>query len=266
MPDPPPSLRYRGLAPDPPPPSDTEALRQTPPLPQIPSPCARPPPSLRYRGLAPDPPPLPQIPRPCAKPPPLPQIPRPCARPPPSLRYRGLAPNPPRLPLRCYAPDGPRPLQVLAGYFGLALPDLPALCARLAAVAPRLTGTQFRWEDTAPGACVTVQCPWGNVFLCYSSAPPDPPDPLSAGVPSSALAEAHRGAFAGLGVRCGAAPAARGAGVRFVAFRHDAPAEVARWYREVMGCRVLCGAVGELEAAAVTVGPGVHFIFLGVFG
>ncbi len=52
------------------------------------------------------------------------------------------------------------PAQVLRGTVGLVMPDLAALAARLAAVAPRLDGTRFDFSAGADG--VDVSCPWGN--------------------------------------------------------------------------------------------------------
>jgi hypothetical protein len=61
------------------------------------------------------------------------------------------------------------PAQVLRGTTGLVLPDLDALVARLAAVAPRLAGTRFAFSRD--GDTVEVTCPWGNRIRCHA---PDP--------------------------------------------------------------------------------------------
>ncbi len=52
------------------------------------------------------------------------------------------------------------PAQVLRGVTGLVMPDLDALMARLAHVAPLLKGSQFSFERCATAVAVT--CPWGN--------------------------------------------------------------------------------------------------------
>lgn len=59
--------------------------------------------------------------------------------------------------------------QRFRGVIGLVVPDLPALVARLRAVAPRLAGTQFQCD--AGDAHVDVVCPWGNRMRCHA---PDP--------------------------------------------------------------------------------------------
>ncbi len=59
--------------------------------------------------------------------------------------------------------------QILRGTTGLVLPDLAQLQARLAEVAPRLSGTRFAW--TAEPGLVRVTCPWGNRIACHA---PDP--------------------------------------------------------------------------------------------
>ncbi len=57
-----------------------------------------------------------------------------------------------------HLPTGPA--QVLRGITGIVMPDLDALEARLAAVAPRLEGTRF--SVTRRGDTLDVTCPWGN--------------------------------------------------------------------------------------------------------
>jgi len=50
--------------------------------------------------------------------------------------------------------------QVLRGTTGLVMPDLEALMARLARIAPRLKDTAFSYARE--GEVVNVTCPWGN--------------------------------------------------------------------------------------------------------
>ncbi len=61
----------------------------------------------------------------------------------------------------------PQP-QHLRGTMGFVVPDLEALKARLARVAPRLAGTQFAWRDA--GTHVEATCPWGNRVRCHAPA------------------------------------------------------------------------------------------------
>jgi len=61
----------------------------------------------------------------------------------------------------------PQP-QRLRGTMGFVVPDLEALKARLARVAPRLAGTKFAWRDA--GAHVEATCPWGNRVRCHAPA------------------------------------------------------------------------------------------------
>ena len=67
--------------------------------------------------------------------------------------------------------------QRVRGTIGLVLPDLGALKARFAKVAPQLEGTQFSWQDR--GACVEASCPWGNRFRCHAPAPEFGPTELA---------------------------------------------------------------------------------------
>jgi len=59
--------------------------------------------------------------------------------------------------------------QVMNGTIGVVVPDLPALCARLQMVAPRLDGTQFRFTDRSD--FVEITCPWGNHFRAHAPSP-----------------------------------------------------------------------------------------------
>jgi hypothetical protein len=61
------------------------------------------------------------------------------------------------------------PAQRLQGAVGLVMSDLDALRARLAAIRPRLGGTQF--DFAGDGAQVEVTCPWGNRIRVHA---PDP--------------------------------------------------------------------------------------------
>lgn len=61
----------------------------------------------------------------------------------------------------------PQP-QRLRGTMGFVVPDLAALKARLARVAPRLAGTQFSWRNC--GGHVEATCPWGNRVRCHAPA------------------------------------------------------------------------------------------------
>ncbi len=59
--------------------------------------------------------------------------------------------------------------QVLRGHIGIVTPSLSALAERLAAVKPRLEGTQFGF--TRGVDVIDVTCPWGNHFRCYEPSP-----------------------------------------------------------------------------------------------
>jgi hypothetical protein len=66
-----------------------------------------------------------------------------------------------------HLPTGPA--QVMRGITGLVVPDLASLQRRLAAVAPRLGGTQF--SIVVGKNQIDVTCPWGNRIRCHA---PDP--------------------------------------------------------------------------------------------
>jgi hypothetical protein len=55
--------------------------------------------------------------------------------------------------------------QRFRGGIGLVLPDLGALRRRLAAIATRLAGTSFSWEEGQ--GWIAATCPWGNTFRIH---------------------------------------------------------------------------------------------------
>ena len=63
-----------------------------------------------------------------------------------------------------HLPNGPP--QVLRGVTGLVLPDLAALCERLARVQGRLRETAFSFKPQA--GAVEVTSPWGNIIRCHA--------------------------------------------------------------------------------------------------
>lgn len=117
----------------------------------------------------------------------------------------------------------PQP-QVLRGTLGFVVPDLEAVKARLARVAPRLAVTKFSWRDA--GAHVEATCPWGNRVRCHAPA-------AEYGATDLALAyvelDVPRGAADGIG----------------------------RFYTEIMGAPASVGNA----AARVPVGRGQALVF-----
>lgn len=59
--------------------------------------------------------------------------------------------------------------QVVPGHVGLVVPDIDQLKMSLKSVEEPLAGTQFSWAPEA--GFVSVTCPWGNRFRCYTSRP-----------------------------------------------------------------------------------------------
>jgi len=117
----------------------------------------------------------------------------------------------------------PQP-QRLRGTMGFVVPDLAALNARLARIAPRLAGTQFSWRDC--GSHVEATCPWGNRVRCHAPA-------AEFGETELALA------YVEFDVPTGAA------------------AGIARFYAEIMGAP----AQAHRGSARVTVGRGQTLVF-----
>ena len=117
----------------------------------------------------------------------------------------------------------PQP-QRLRGTMGFVVPDLAALNARLARVAPRLAGTRFSWRDC--GTHVEATCPWGNRVRCHA--------------PSAEFGETELAlAYVEFDVPNGAA------------------AGIARFYAEIMGAP----AEARNGSARVAVGRGQALVF-----
>ncbi len=112
---------------------------------------------------------------------------------------------------------------------GLVLPDLDALRARLARVAPMLEGSRFscRHIDDA----VESTCPWGNRIRCHA------PD------------TARFGAM-GLGMAYVSFEVARGQANR-----------IARFYREVFGALAMVEASDQGNEARIVCGNGQRLLF-----
>ncbi len=121
------------------------------------------------------------------------------------------------------------PAQVLRGVVGLVMPDVDALAARLARVAPRLAGTQFAFSRQ--GDTVYATCPWGNRIRVHA------PDParfgrLQLGMPYVQIDTA-------LGSATG----------------------IARFYRDVLGTQAHTGVDSEGVYARVPAGLGESLLF-----
>jgi hypothetical protein len=117
----------------------------------------------------------------------------------------------------------PQP-QTLRGTMGFVVPDLDALRARLARVAPRLAGTKFAWRDA--GAHIEATCPWGNRVRCHAPAPEFGDSEIALAyvefdVPRGAAPGIARfyaeimGAPASAGQGCARVPIGRGQALRF---------------------------------------------------
>ena len=123
------------------------------------------------------------------------------------------------------------PAQVLCGVTGLVMPDLDALAARLAGVAPLLRESQFSFQRA--DAHVDVTCPWGNRVRVHA------PDPahfkrMTLGMPY-------------IEVDCAAGSAVR----------------IARFYAEILGARTRVGEDAGAAFAHITAGPCESLVFRG---
>ncbi len=118
--------------------------------------------------------------------------------------------------------------QVLRGHVGLVIPDLDELPGRLAAIKPRLAGTEF--DYAVDDKHIRVVSPWGNAIRCHAPGP----------------------AFGDMTL-----------GMPYVEFRVEPGAAdgIARFYRTALGAPATVVRNGGGAAARVTVGPHQELIF-----
>ena len=118
--------------------------------------------------------------------------------------------------------------QVLRGRVGMVVPDLAALEARLARVAPALKDTRFGYAPR--NGCLEVTCPWGNRLCCH--APAEKFGGMSLGI-----------AYVEFSVPVGTA------------------AGIARFYSSIMGASALAGEQAEGMTARVKIGGREQLLF-----
>jgi len=118
--------------------------------------------------------------------------------------------------------------QRVRGTIGLVVPDLRALTHRLSEVLSPLSHTQFGFVDRE--SFVAVKCPWGNRFRCHGPS-------LEFGCTELALA------YVEFNVRPGTA------------------AQIARFYREIMGAAANAGMRDGAITASISVGRDQYVFF-----
>ncbi len=153
------------------------------------------------------------------------------------------------------AKEDERPQCFAGGSIGLAVPDLNSLRNRIQQHTEALSGTQFQLLQDHED-CVTLRGPWGNIFHLYSTAY------ISSSQSSSSMKMVNAHTEAGMygsqrmairdqpGIRYIEIPCPKGQG-----------ASLAFFYRHIMKCSVHI-LEETAEAIIVSVGPGVHLVFV----
>ena len=159
------------------------------------------------------------------------------------------------------------PPQRVTGSIGLTVPNLQRIRERAGDAGSQLEGTLFSVANDGDEKTMTVTCPWGNVFHLYDiSIDDDHPCPDEASQSPQKMVKMHSEG----GVYGANRMAVRGGpGIRFVEFacRTGTATPIAEFYQKVLGCHVTCAKAdattdGEVDAAFVSVGPGVHLVFV----
>jgi len=146
------------------------------------------------------------------------------------------------------------PAQRMCGSIGLAVPDLNTVRARVSDARGNLEGTHFSILADAQDY-LTVRCPWGNIFHLYSCND-DPSEPVCESPQKMVMMHSEGGAYGPGRMAVRGKP-----GIRFVEVTccPGSTQAIARFYEQVLTCTVTRLSHGRI---AVSVGPGVHFVFV----
>ena len=158
------------------------------------------------------------------------------------------------------------PAQRVTGSVGLVFPNLDTVRERVQAAASEqnlLKQTQFRVLDNQPD-CLTLSCPWGNQFHCYSvehDGDTTDVDTTSTSDSTQKMVKLHAsgGAYGTQRMAVRGNP-----GIRYVeiACLPNTVEPIARFYKEMLNCAVHTSTYDGREVAAIRVGPGVHLVFV----
>ncbi|KAL7526459.1 hypothetical protein ACHAWF_001782 [Thalassiosira exigua] len=166
------------------------------------------------------------------------------------------------------------PTQRVTGSVGLTVPSLRRIRERVGVAKKELENTLFSVRDDEPdeGSKMTVVCPWGNKFHLYDISIDDGGRYDFEASQSAPKMESMHGGGGAYGYH---RMAVRGhPGIRYVeiACREGTASAIAEFYEKILGCHVFRTRVAPdmhstkprrpIEMAAVTVGPGVHIVFV----
>jgi catechol-2,3-dioxygenase len=150
------------------------------------------------------------------------------------------------------------PAQIVAGSIGLVVPSLVTLRERIPAASETLKTTKFTIiSDDTENACLTLTCPWGNLFHIYSvendslESTKNTPRKMENLHAEGGAYGAHRMAIRGT------------PGIRYIEIACPVGKShaIAQFYKVMLGCNVMETTV-DVSAAIVCVGPGVHLAFV----
>lgn len=153
------------------------------------------------------------------------------------------------------------PPQRVTGSIGLTVPNLQRIRDRVETAQTELEGTMFSVQQCEEDSKImTVSCPWGNTFHLYDMSIDDDYR-TAATVTAQKMVNLHLegGAYGSHRMAVRGKPGIRFAEIATSVGTIDA---IARFYETILGCIVLRRNVDTAETAAVSVGPGVHLVFV----
>jgi catechol 2,3-dioxygenase-like lactoylglutathione lyase family enzyme len=153
------------------------------------------------------------------------------------------------------------PPQRVTGSIGLTVPNLQRIRDRVETAQTELEGTMFSVQKCEEDSKImTVSCPWGNTFHLYDMSIDDDYR-TTATITAQKMVNLHLegGAYGSHRMAVRGKPGIRFAEIATSVGTIDA---IARFYETMLGCIVLRRNVDTAETAAVSVGPGVHLVFV----
>ena len=157
------------------------------------------------------------------------------------------------------------PAQRVTGSIGLAVPQLKTIRNRLEHA---LQHEPEDWQDTqlcileddTENHCMTIICPWGNIMHLYDAqAEAERLQPTSDSPHKMVKLHAEGGTYAARRMAVRGNP-----GIRYIelACPPGTASAIATFYQEMVGCIVHTVSSSPAPCCCVTVGPGVHLVYV----
>jgi len=150
------------------------------------------------------------------------------------------------------------PPQRVTGSIGLCVPSLDTIRDRTAEAMTSFSDSKFQVLDDTE-ECLTVTCPWGNRLHLYDIKHDDNV-PLACESSQKMITLHSKGGAYGphrMSVR-------GGPGIRYIEIRcrPGSNTAISNFYQQMLNCQVQNVDICETQALVVSVGPGVHLVYV----